>query len=314
MRAKTAIAYAVCCLAWGSTWLVVKIGLEDLPPLRFAGLRMAIAFAVMLPFAIRALGTTPRPTRAEWRDIAIGGVLQIGLSYALVFVSGRWIPSSVSAALFATFPIWTSLLAHFFLKDEPLTWSRAAAAGVGFLGVGVLQGPALSSLSLSSTFVVGSALALLTPLVSAAANILLKRQLSRIDARVNLCAQLLVGAVVLLAFSGLTEGGETAHWGLRSVLALLYLAVVGTAIAFFALFWMMPHVHVSAVGAIPLIDTTIAVALGAAVLHEPLTWRFVAGAALVLLAAALANNLFPRLRSSPTPDRSPLARQGSATS
>jgi drug/metabolite transporter (DMT)-like permease len=80
---------------------------------------------------------------------------------------------------------------------------------------------------------------------------------------------------------------------------VLYLAVIGTAVAFFALFWMLPHVPVSAVGAIPLIDTTIAVALGAAVLHEPLTWRFVAGAGLVLLAAALANGVFPRPRPKP---------------
>ncbi|HVE82898.1 MAG TPA: EamA family transporter [Myxococcales bacterium] len=307
MRAKTALAYAVCCLAWGSTWLAIKIGLQDLPPLRFAGLRMLVACAVLVPFAGRALrAPSARPTRAEWRDIALIGALQIGGSYALVFVSAQWIPSSVSAALFATFPIWTSLLAHFLLRDEPLTWGRGAAAGLGFLGVGVLQGPALGSLSFSSKVAVGSALALLTPLCSAAGNVWMKRQLPRVNPVVNLCAQLLVGAAVLLALSAAVEGGVPAHWELRSVLALLYLAVVGTAVAFFALFWMMPHIPVSAVGAIPLIDTTLAVALGAAVLREPLTWRFVAGATLVLLAAALANGVVPRLRSrAPSRDAAP---------
>src|SRR5439155_14727126 len=127
----------------------------------------------------------------------------------------------------------------------------------------------------------------LTPLCSAIGNVLMKRQLTRVDPVVNLCAQLFVGAVVLLALSGVAEGGEVANWNLRSVAAVVYLAVVGTAVAFFALFWMMPHIPVSALAAIPLLDTTIAVALGAAVLREPLTWRFVAGAGLVLLAAAL---------------------------
>src|SRR5262245_12084116 len=153
MRAKVFTAYATCCLAWGSTWLVIKVGLDDLPPLLFAGLRMLVACAVLVPFAVRAFRAGHRPTRAEWRNIAFLGTLQIGLSYALVFVSSQWIPSSVSAALFATFPIWTSLFAHFLLKDEPLTWARGAAAALGFTGVAVLQGPSLGSLSLSSTIV-----------------------------------------------------------------------------------------------------------------------------------------------------------------
>jgi drug/metabolite transporter (DMT)-like permease len=295
MRAKTATAYAVCCLAWGSTWLVIRIGVEDLPPLRFAGLRMVVACAVLVPFAIRAFRAGRRPTRAEWRDIALIGALQIGVSYALVFISGKQIPSSLSAALFATFPIWTSLLAHFWLKEEPLTWGRGAAAALGFTGVAVLQGPSLGELSLSF----GVVLALLSPLSSAVGNVAMKRQLTRVDPVVNLCAQLFVGAAILLALSGATEGGEVAHWNARSIAAVLYLAVIGTAVAFFALFWMMPHIPVSAVGAIPLIDTTIAVALGAAVLREPLTWRFVAGAGLVLLAAALANGVFPRAKPKP---------------
>ena len=72
MRAKVFIAYAVCCLAWGSTWMAIKIGLADLPPLRFGGLRMAIACALMAPFALRTLRASSapsRPTRREWRDI-----------------------------------------------------------------------------------------------------------------------------------------------------------------------------------------------------------------------------------------------------
>jgi drug/metabolite transporter (DMT)-like permease len=304
MRAKTAAAYAICCLAWGSTWLAIKIGLQDLPPLRFAGMRMVVACAVLVPFAVRAFRAGHRPTRAEWRDIALLGALQIGVSYALVFVSGQWIPSSVSAALFATFPIWTALLAHFLLKDEPLTWARGGAAALGFAGVGVLQGPSLGSLSLSSTVVAGSALALLSPLSSALGNVLMKRRMTQVDPVVNLSAQLFVGAVILLSLSGASEGGAVAHWNARSITAVVYLAVVGTALAFFALFWMLPHVPVNAVAIIPLIDTTIAVALGAAVLREPLTWRFLAGAALVLLAAALANGVFPKPkpREKPKPE------------
>jgi drug/metabolite transporter (DMT)-like permease len=97
-----------------------------------------------------------------------------------------------------------------------------------------------------------------------------------------------VGAAFLLVLSAASEGGEVAHWTPRAVIALLYLSLLGTVIAFLALFWLIPRVPMSSIGAIPLIDTLIAVALGALVLAEPVGWRLFAGGGLILAGAALA--------------------------
>jgi len=88
-------AYFSCCLLWGSTWMVIKLGLRDLPPFLFAGTRMLLAAAVLLPFAahtgLRGYG------RRAWAWMAFVGVLQIGVPYALLFAGQQWVPWPSSA-------------------------------------------------------------------------------------------------------------------------------------------------------------------------------------------------------------------------
>src|SRR5262249_50806877 len=82
------LAYAACCICWGSTWLAIKLGLRDLPPLTFAAARMSLATAVLLPFAIRA-GVRELAGAAFWRIGAVG-LLQIGIPYGLLFAAQQW--------------------------------------------------------------------------------------------------------------------------------------------------------------------------------------------------------------------------------
>src|SRR5215470_11041123 len=113
MRGRLVLMYSICCLVWGSTWLVIKLGLRDLPAFRFAGWRMAIAWAVLSPLALWK--GFPRLTGREWRATLLVGFLQIGLSYAFVFAAEKTIDSGLTAVIFASFPIWVGLFAHFLL-------------------------------------------------------------------------------------------------------------------------------------------------------------------------------------------------------
>jgi len=113
--------YLALCLVWGSTWLAIKIGLADLPPLRFAAFRMALACVLVAPFAIAAWIRGRRPDAFETRAIAWNGALQIGVQYSCIFIAEQWIDSGVAALLFATFPIWVGIFAHYLLPAEPLT-------------------------------------------------------------------------------------------------------------------------------------------------------------------------------------------------
>jgi drug/metabolite transporter (DMT)-like permease len=281
-------AYLSCCVLWGSTWMVIKLGLRDLPPFLFAGTRMLLAAAVLLPFAARA-GLRGYGRRA-WGWMLCVGVLQIGVPYALLFAAQQWVPSALAAMLFATFPVWLAIVARVLLPDQSLTFRKIAAAILGVAGIAVLEVPALRGEMLSPVAAAGGALVLVASMVVAFANVLVRRELAGYPAVVITFVQVFAGALLLIALSGALERDRAATFTPLALAAVGYLAVFGTAVAYLFLFWLIPRVPISAIGVIPLLDTTVAVTLGAVVLHERLGWLLLAGGALVLAGAALANS------------------------
>ena len=280
-------AYVFCCLLWGSTWLFIKLGLRDLPPLTFAAARMTLAAVVLLPFAARARFAGLR--RPDWIRIAAVGLLQIGAPYALLFAGQQWVTSGLAAVLFATFPVWLLLLARALLPGQPLTAAKIAAAVLGIAGVAVLQVPAFGHLSLGARAATGGAFIVAATILVALANVLIRRMLAHHVPVVLTFVQIAAGAMLLLVLAALLERGRVATWTPRAFGAVTYLAVFGTAIPYLFLFWLLPRIPMAAIGAIPLLDTTFAVFLGTVVLREPLEPTLLVGGALVFAGAALAN-------------------------
>ena len=279
--------YLFLCAVWGSTWLGIKIGLRDLPPLRFAAFRMALACLLIAPVAFAA---RRKLSRQELRFMTLSGFLQIGLSYAFLFTASQWIDSGLAAILFASFPIWVALFAHFLLPDEPLTPKAVAAAALGLSGVAVIEAPALGRLFTSPAghLAAGGSLVLASAVVSAYANVLNKRSFARVPPVLNVWLQTLVGSAFLLLGAGILEKGAPARWTPSALAALAYLAIFGTALTFAGLFWLIPKVPVAVVGTIPLVDTLLAVLLGNLVLHERLSLRILAGGAMILAGVVFA--------------------------
>ncbi len=287
LRGRRLAVYLFLCAVWGSTWLVIKIGLRDLPPLTFAGFRMGLACLLLAPFALAGRWNL---SRRKVLYVALSGFLQIGLSYALLFTASQWIASGLSAILFASFPIWVSLFAHFLLPDEPLTPKSVAAAALGLAGVAVIEAPALGRLlsSPSGHLAAGGSLVLASAVVSAYANVLNKRSFAGVPPVLNVWGQTLVGSVFLLLGAGVLEKGAPVRWTPSALAALAYLAIFGTALTFAGLFWLIPKVPVAVVGTIPLVDTLVAVLLGNIVLHEKLSLRILAGGAMILAGVVFA--------------------------
>lgn len=280
--------YAFCCAVWGSTWLVIKIGLRDLPPFHFAAIRMTIACALIAPLALRRGGL--RPTRSEVLWVMVSGWLQIGVSYALIFAAEQWIDSALAAILFCTFPIWVGLFAHVWLPEEPLTRRALVASFVGLSGVAVIQGPAVVAAfsARPGPLLIGGLCVLGSAIVSALSNVINKRHFAALSPYQNVWGQTLVGSAFLWMLALLFERGAPLSWTASSVSAMLYLSVFGTALAFAGLFWLLPRVPVAVIGTIPLTDTVVAVLLGAAILGETLSARVLAGGLLILVGVLLS--------------------------
>ena len=287
-RGRVLAVYAFCCLVWGSTWLVIKIGLRDLPPFHFGAIRMALACLLMAPLAFRRGGRTPGRDERLW--IAVCGFFQIGVSYAFIFLASQWIPSSLAALLFCTFPIWVGIFGHWLLPDEPLTGRTAAASALGLAGVAVIQGPEIAAAleSRPGPLLAGGLCVLGSAVSAAIANVLNKKHFAAVSPYQNVWGQTLVGAAFLAGLALLFERGAPLRWTGSSVLAMSYLVIFGTAITFVGLFWMIPRVPVAVIGTIPLVDTLVAVALGAVVLNERLGARVLAGGVLIIVGVLFA--------------------------
>lgn len=309
LRGRSLAVYLFCCAIWGSTWLVIRVGVREMPPLHFAAFRMGLACLFLTPWAARQArragadadaGSDRRTTHSEWWGVAWSGLLQIGVSYAAIFVAARHIESGLSAVLFGTFPLWIGIFAHLLLPDEPLTVRTSLAALVGLGGVLLIEAPAaLRAFSGgSSTVLAGGLLVLGSAIASAYANVFVKKHLRRVSPAVNVWGQTLAGSIFLFALAFTVERGRQLVWTPSVIAALLYLAIPGTALTFAALFWLVPRVPMSVIGTIPLVDTVIAVILGAIVLGESLALRVLAGGALILVGVILAT-INPR--SSPLP-------------
>jgi drug/metabolite transporter (DMT)-like permease len=286
--------YVFLCAVWGSTWLAIKIGLRDLPPLRFAGVRMALACLFLTPFAAWRSGPGGSAGGLRGSDrawVAWSGFLQIGVAYACIFLAEERIDSGLSALLFATFPIFVGVFGHFMLPDEPFTRRAMLSALLGLAGVAVVQGRALVdavSTAESKSLAVGGAFILASAIAAAYANIVNKKHLPRVSPFRNVWGQTLTGSSALLLAAAAFERGAPARWTPSAIGAVLYLAIIGTALPFVGLFWLLRRVPVAVIGTIPVVDTVIAVALGSLVLGETLSPRILGGGALILVGVLLA--------------------------
>jgi drug/metabolite transporter (DMT)-like permease len=291
LRGRELAAFLLFSALWSGNWLVIRIGLHDLPPFLFAGLRLVLASMLLAAVVLSRRGQTV--SRREARFIALVGFLQIGVSYACVYTAEQWIESGLAALLFATFALWVGIFAHLALPDEPLTLSAVVAALLGVAGVAVIQGAALQRALAGrpGPLAAGGALMLVSSLVSAWAVVLIKKHLKAVKPTVNVLGQSIVAAAVLLSAAAVFERGLPARFSPPALAALAYLGLIGTA-TFVGTQWLVTRVPAAVIGAFPFINTLLALLWGSLLGGERLTSRTAAGGALILAGVALVS-LYP---------------------
>src|SRR5215203_5554111 len=187
---KARLVWLVLCGIWGSTWLFIKLGLEDLPPFTFAAIRFIIACAILfLLIRIRRL-PLPRAGR-DWILLAITGVLAFGVNYGTVFWGEQYISSGLAALLQATIPVFGLVFAHFHLPGERLSWTNIGGVVLGVCGVGVVF---FNQLAVSGRQAVAGCVALIVGSMAAAySNVLVKAYGNHLSAPVLAGGQMIFG-------------------------------------------------------------------------------------------------------------------------
>lgn len=283
-QARILLALTVICLIWGSTWLAIRINVQVMPPLRAAGLRFIVAGLLLAVVAgRRRLPAGERPGTIYWLGLAMA---MVTLPYACVYWGEQHISSGLTAVLFATYPLFVTLLAQSGRAGERITRSLLGGLAFGLAGVALLFWDQMGMNGTQS--LTGSLLILVSAFSSAVATVMVKRRLAHLDPFLINLRPMLYGGLILMAMSLATEGEVPWTWSMRGTAALLYLAIFGSAVAFSIYFWLMRTLPISRLSFIVYVTPVLALLLGSLVEHEPMTWNLILGALLVLSGITMA--------------------------
>ena len=273
-------------IVWGTTYLAIRVGVRDVPPLFFAGLRFIVAGALLYPFALRsnhhvavAEHSRSRPGVRAWIAAGIVGVLLLAGGNGGVTYAETKLPSGLSALLIATVPLWMTVFSR-LLRDQAITWRKVVGLATGLVGVAILVGN-VAGASHPWYLVIALAAAVSWGFGSVLGHGLAVPSNTMLASAI----EMLVGGTALMIAAG--ASGEFSHvrWSqvaATSWIAWVYLVLFGSILAFTAYQYALTHLPIATVSTYAFVNPVVALFAGTIFLNEHITLRELAGAALVV--------------------------------
>ena len=276
-----AVALAAVYLIWGSTYLGIRFALEGgYPPLLMAGGRFLVAGGMM--FAVLRFRGEAAPSRAQWKNLALMGLLMMGIGNGMVTIAEQWVSSGLAAVAIASTPLWMGLFS--LMRGQRPSGLEWVGIGIGF--VGVLWLNAGSTLSATPW---GLVALLIAPIAWAFGSIWSKNR-DLPSPFMSAAGQMITGGVMML-LAGLVTGEQFhAIPTLKGTLSVLYLMTFGSIVGFTAYVWLLHHVRPTLAGSYAYVNPVIAVVLGAWLANEQFTSHDL-GAMVVILLGVVAITL-----------------------
>jgi drug/metabolite transporter (DMT)-like permease len=289
-RLSIIAAFAAIYVIWGSTYLAILFAIRSVPPFLMAGSRFFISGVIM--YAIARLSGAAPPMSITWRSAFIVGACLLLCGNGAVSISEQWVPSGLASLLVATVPIYIALLGWFYgIGPRP---SRVVWFGLigGFVGVGVLVGPALTSLSSASSnhVALGMCILLLGSLIWSIGSLYSRTAVSSPSLILAAGQQMICGGALLFIVGLIVGEQHRFDFGRISPLsiwAFVYLVLIGALIGYTAYFWLLRQCDPAKVATYAYINPVVAVLLGTLFAHETLSLRTVLGAGLIVGSVAV---------------------------
>ena len=279
---RVVVAFAAIYILWGTTFLAIRIAVLEFPPLLTAGLRFFIAGTLL--YAYMRIRRLPNPSLKEWRNLALVSLCMFVFTYGAIFWAEQYVSSGITSVIEATLPIIAIILEMFIFRTLRFQVRLIGAVLVGFCGVALLffnnEAQHLALVPCLAIFAGG---------VAWSVGAVLSGQLALPRSKPMTAAiEMMLGGAVLLLLSALSgEMHPLPHLSLRAGLALAYLIVFGSLIAYTAYVWLLGRMSVTRVASHAYVNPLIAVALGYFVAGEIVTVRTLVSALLVLGSVSL---------------------------
>ena len=272
-------------LVWGSTYLAIAIAVQTLPPLLSGGLRFLLAGVILGAWLIARHGRAAlRIDRAQLGGAALVGALLLAGGNGLVMLAERTVPSGLAALVVASVPLW--IVVFRLIAGDRVAASLIVGVLVGFAGVAILVVPRGASGEVDPVGLITVVGATLSWALGTFAS---PRLRTPRDPLASTALQMLAGGALLVVIAvavGEATRADPANFSMASLLAMAYLVVFGSLVAFSAYTWLLQHTSVSVVSTYAYVNPVVAVFLGAVVLSELVTPSMLIGAATILAAVA----------------------------
>jgi len=293
------IAWVTVCVVWGTTYLAIRVALETVPVSLVAGIRWTaggLLLACVLPFIKQ-----PLPPLRLWGAMAVIGFLTNVIGNGMVVWAQQYVASGQAAVVVATAPFWMVFLEAWLPRGERLRLRSVGGLIVGFLGIVILVWPQLTSGGRDGrSFVIG-VMALQLACIGWSLGTAYSRRRSHGTHIVSSAAlQMLFGGFMLIALATVSGDWGRLSFTPRSAMALAYLAIFGSLIAYSAYLYAVKHLPVSTVSLYAYVNPIIAVVLGTIVLSEPFSLRILFAGALVFTGIMVVRSQPPAKVVEPT--------------
>ena len=294
LKAKEWTAFGLLGLIWGSSFLWIRIAVQDIGPFTLVALRLLFGLLGLL--AVMAYKKQPIPRdRRTLRSLAIMGIINTALPFTLISWGETRIESSLASILNGTVPLFAIIIAHLWLHDERITLARIIGLLVGFVGVVILVGRDFDIESLGGNFL--GQLAVIAASISYAVSATFSRKYLRGQAPVvqSTMTLLVADALMWLSLPAVHRFTPSLDAPNRfptlpiTWVAIIWLGVLGSCVAYLMYFWLLNTWGVTRSSLVTYIFPVVGLILGIVFLGETIDWRLVAGSALVVSGIAVVN-------------------------
>ena len=291
MKTKDWLAFITLGLIWGSSFLWIKIAVSEVSPIMLVAFRLLFGILGSAVVVLIAKPAFPKE-RKLWLILTLIGFTNNALPYVLISWGEQYIDSAVAAILNSTTPLFTMIIAHFFLHDDRLSWSRLAGLLIGFAGIVVLMSRDLEPGFLGSEaglVILGQLAVLLASLSYAGTSVYARRTTKGLSPVIQGLVPLLGADAVMWALVGITESLVRLPVLPITWVAMIWLGIMGVCVAFLLYYYLLHSVGPTRTVLVTYVFPLVGIALGALFLKESIDARLLAGAGMVVGSIILVN-------------------------
>jgi drug/metabolite transporter (DMT)-like permease len=277
---------------WGTSYVFIKLGVQTLPTFTLIAARLGIGLALLATVVVLAREPLPRSPRT-YGHLIVMAVINIVLPFALITTAERSVDSALAAILNGAVPLFVIVLAALFLHDEPMTVNRLAGLAVGYIGVVVLVS---RSLGAGSSTLQGELALVASTACYGAGAVYARRNVRGLRPMIPALFQVGFAFVIVGVIALLTERPWEVHWNSDALIAVAWLGILGSGLAYLANFRLLSRIGATRTSLVAYLLPIVGIVAGALMFQELIDVRLVIGTALVLAGVALVNSRFGQRR------------------